>query len=602
MLLPFTSALHSNNYEYKGRDSEELPVSGFIVADTADRPTSQFIRILCLPPHSPPYPYISGPSAYRTRILPSIPSLPSLYHLPPSSTHLDFFKVPFAIKAKKTSLITPHSAPTAPTTNFSTRSMASSASIDSVLESNSLQTESFAQTQLQADTLLPPTLSTSFSDQPSTGVHPAVALIMTPSTSTEAPPSVTSNPSSESASFNAGEVPPLEKTAVDLIVIDEAKPEDLSSPHTASEADRTAFTFVIAAAEAKEGIHYTLEQYPMEGQTYFAAPFSKEPIKVVDNERVVILEEVNDYAVRVRKVSTGEVGVIPTWNTEGALERLARLNMIFNEAATCPAEIEASHSPERPLHIHNHRSQSSESHSHSPVSPPHSHAILDSLAHIHAKCQPPKERVPLTARRYTSFAVTSLSPEIPAVTSSQSPASSDSEKDDESSSDDAADDAPRTPIQSPSDFPSSLRQKFHEFRHRRSKKSKQAVIVTTAPVRVSRKSVVFATNEKPPVFRYIPPERLLPQKEESWSYDSSDEEDQNVADEVPSDASESDEEGKQWWWAGWEETQPEPSATLVGFPQSGDDGVIGVDAGFAGNSRMGRPRFRRSRALFTTGG
>ena len=49
-------------------------------------------------------------------------------------------------------------------------------------------------------------------------------------------------------------------------------------------------------------------------------------------ERVELLEEVDEYAVRVRVLRTGKVGLIPAWNTEGALDRLTRINTAFNEA------------------------------------------------------------------------------------------------------------------------------------------------------------------------------------------------------------------------------------------------------------------------------
>ena len=49
------------------------------------------------------------------------------------------------------------------------------------------------------------------------------------------------------------------------------------------------------------------------------------------DERVVLLDEVSEFAVRVRVCRTGEVGLLPAWNVEGALERLARLNMVLDE-------------------------------------------------------------------------------------------------------------------------------------------------------------------------------------------------------------------------------------------------------------------------------
>jgi len=62
---------------------------------------------------------------------------------------------------------------------------------------------------------------------------------------------------------------------------------------------------------------------------------------------VIVLDEITEHALRVRVVETGEVGLLPAWDIEGALERLARLNMEFNEAATCPAESKSLHTRNR---------------------------------------------------------------------------------------------------------------------------------------------------------------------------------------------------------------------------------------------------------------
>lgn len=64
--------------------------------------------------------------------------------------------------------------------------------------------------------------------------------------------------------------------------------------------------------------------------------FAREPVQVEEGERVVVLDEVSEFAVRVRVLRTGAVGVVPAWNVEGALERLARLNMMFNEVVRFP--------------------------------------------------------------------------------------------------------------------------------------------------------------------------------------------------------------------------------------------------------------------------
>ncbi|PCH40217.1 hypothetical protein WOLCODRAFT_162184 [Wolfiporia cocos MD-104 SS10] len=97
-------------------------------------------------------------------------------------------------------------------------------------------------------------------------------------------------------------------------------------------------TWQTAAADAAAGIYYVLEAFPSSGVSLLGPPFRNEPLKVPAGARVAVLEEVGDHALRVRIVDTGAVGLLPAWDVEGALERLARLNMEFNEAATCPEE------------------------------------------------------------------------------------------------------------------------------------------------------------------------------------------------------------------------------------------------------------------------
>ncbi|OBZ71704.1 Mitochondrial phosphate carrier protein [Grifola frondosa] len=106
----------------------------------------------------------------------------------------------------------------------------------------------------------------------------------------------------------------------------------------ASEESPPPLTWRTAAADAIAGIHYTLEAFPSSPYILRGPPFSREPVDVEAGERIVLIEEVGEHAVRVRVVRTGMVGLVPAWNVEGALERLARINMAFNEATTCPAE------------------------------------------------------------------------------------------------------------------------------------------------------------------------------------------------------------------------------------------------------------------------
>lgn len=91
-----------------------------------------------------------------------------------------------------------------------------------------------------------------------------------------------------------------------------------------------------AAAEAAEGVHYVKERFPSEHVTYLSPPFRKEPIQVEVNDKVILLDEVSDFAVRVRRVADGTVGVVPAWDIEDPLERLARMNMELNEIVTSP--------------------------------------------------------------------------------------------------------------------------------------------------------------------------------------------------------------------------------------------------------------------------
>ncbi|CCM03562.1 uncharacterized protein FIBRA_05698 [Fibroporia radiculosa] len=112
----------------------------------------------------------------------------------------------------------------------------------------------------------------------------------------------------------------------------------LSPLETDSPSDRPVLTWSTAAYEAAAGIHYVLEPFPPVGSTVIGPPYRNEPLRVDADAQILVLEEVGEHALRVRVVETGEIGLLPAWDIEGALERLARLNMEFNEAATCPAE------------------------------------------------------------------------------------------------------------------------------------------------------------------------------------------------------------------------------------------------------------------------
>jgi len=172
--------------------------------------------------------------------------------------------------------------------------------------------------------------------------QPLPARLYQPSTTSEPPPSFfdwhsESDSASPSSSYS-------QSSELD-------QPESPSPP----------FTWPVAAAEACDGVHYILERFPAEGMVCMSPLFKREPITVDAGQRVRILEELNDYAMRVRVVATGETGLVPSWNVEGALERLARLNMQFNEAVTCPAESDTSETKS---------------------------GLRARLAHVHARCIP----------------------------------------------------------------------------------------------------------------------------------------------------------------------------------------------------------------------
>lgn len=90
-------------------------------------------------------------------------------------------------------------------------------------------------------------------------------------------------------------------------------------------------SWATAAEDASNGIQYIKERFPGDNIPYLPTPFRQEPIKVEPDDKVVVLDEVTEHAVRVRLVKTGEVGIIPNWTVEDPLEKLARQNMLWNE-------------------------------------------------------------------------------------------------------------------------------------------------------------------------------------------------------------------------------------------------------------------------------
>lgn len=89
-------------------------------------------------------------------------------------------------------------------------------------------------------------------------------------------------------------------------------------------------SWATAAQEALDGVHYVRDKFPSDDGAYLSAVFRREPLKVEKDDKVLILDEVTEFAIRVRVLRTDTVGVVPMWNVEGALERLARVNMELN--------------------------------------------------------------------------------------------------------------------------------------------------------------------------------------------------------------------------------------------------------------------------------
>lgn len=138
----------------------------------------------------------------------------------------------------------------------------------------------------------------------------------------------------DDASDGAGSRGPTPIVLVDTPTIEKDDRElslDLATVHPSPEGLSSELSWATAARDSAEGVHYVRENFPSEHSTYLSQPFRREPIAVTVGERVAVLEELSEYAVRVRSLRDGRVGVVPSWNIEDALERLARLNMELNE-------------------------------------------------------------------------------------------------------------------------------------------------------------------------------------------------------------------------------------------------------------------------------
>ncbi|KAL7280080.1 hypothetical protein ACG7TL_006495 [Trametes sanguinea] len=273
-------------------------------------------------------------------------------------------------------------------------------------------------------------------------------------------------------------------------------------------------TWRTAAQDAKAGVHYTKDDFP--SSSFLPPPFSREPVEVQAAERVELLDEVDEYAVRVRVLRTGKVGLIPAWNIEGALDRLTRINTAFNEAATCPVE---AHSLRRRFSESSAMHTSTKSDQQAAVPP------AQPITHVHSRCIPFAARV-----RYGDYY---------ANPSAYDDSSSDS-------------DDPESPQSPPDQDPGrgrSLHSQPAVFH------APQRALETEGGIEHSqesngrsgssgRKSVVFPEEERPQVVYRYPSEDLIgafvgeyQEKRESASASGDEDEDGE----------------EEWWWHGWEE-------------------------------------------------
>lgn len=166
--------------------------------------------------------------------------------------------------------------------------------------------------------------------------EPSVSFFNWPTTSTD---SLSSFSPASSSSLLPDAFSPSSSFSSDCPLSPLSSDLALPSSHPPSQHQHQSEAWRTAAREAADGVHYTLEPFPSPGSTVLPPPFRDEPLQVAGGARVALLDEVGQHAVRVRLLDGGgAVGLLPAWNLEGALERLARLNMEFNEAATCPAE------------------------------------------------------------------------------------------------------------------------------------------------------------------------------------------------------------------------------------------------------------------------
>ncbi|TBU38182.1 hypothetical protein BD309DRAFT_874894 [Dichomitus squalens] len=287
-----------------------------------------------------------------------------------------------------------------------------------------------------------------------------------------------------------------------------------------------------AAQDAMAGIYYTKDAFP--SSSFLPPPFSRERVAVDAGDRVELLEEIDEYAVRVRVLRTGAVGLIPAWNTEGALERLTRMNTAFNEAATCPVEARA---------LRRRDSGSSSGSAASWDDAASAPADGCSLTHVHSRCIPFATRV-----------------RFPDYYGAPSAYSDDDDGSDESDASDAD-----TPAGSPREYERGrpLRQSsqpavFEALPRTLEKGGISASVGTAARSRSGgRKSVNFAGGERPQVvFRYPSEEAVGSLLGEET--------------EAEPERGHGEEGEEEWWWQGWEEAREESAGEKGGEGEGKD--------------------------------
>ena len=253
-----------------------------------------------------------------------------------------------------------------------------------------------------------------------------------------------------------------------------------------------------------------------------AENYKKEPVYVDSGDKVLIKEELPNFVMRVKVLKDGQEGLMPAWNVEDPFERLARLNMEYNEAVsklytcvrcgdresngvlcflnektTCPKEEEAKNGSET--------SSSSSS------------TACTHLAHVHSHCP---AQTAQTRRQFVSK-MRKLGQESPSS----------------SGSDESLPTTPELEQQHQSHFPSS-----------------------SSPTK--SKSVKFNASQRKVVFRYYLPANVN-KKEKRKRFDD----DSDLESDLPPAEAEIEDDDSAWWWDGWEE-DPDASSVDIDLPSS----------------------------------